>query len=129
MFQQVFDPEGYAVLTQDGRPVGFQFGMKLQYYRGAPLSIVLDLEVWLDGGKVPRESLRVVNRGDVFTLVEMETVVDHRWEFGRWGTVQVLLDPAPAPGPHRLGGTQTIRPSYMPHMIVVHADTEFTLPG
>ena len=123
------DPDGFSLVERDGKPAGFQFGMKLQYYRGAPLSIILDLEVWLDGVKMPREALRAVNRGDVFTLVEMETAVDNRWEFGRWGTVQVLSGAAPAPGPHRLGCTQTIRPSYMPWPIVVHAETDFTLPG
>jgi hypothetical protein len=111
MFQQVFNPDGFSFVLRDGSPAGFRFEMKLQYYRGAPLSILLDVEVWLDGMKVPREAIRIENRGDVFTLSEMETAVDNRWEFGRWGAVLVRLDPPPAPGPHHLGCTQTIRPS------------------
>jgi hypothetical protein len=127
MFKQVFNENGFARILKDGCPAGFQFEMKLQYYRGAPLSIILDIEVWLDGVKTPRESLRVVNRGDVFTLVEMETAVDNRWEFGKWGAVQVLVPVDPAPGRHRLACTQTLRPSYMPWPIVVQAETEFEL--
>lgn len=128
MGRKFFNEGGFAPVIREGVEAGFQFEMKLQYYRGITLSIIQNIEVELDGEKLERSMLRIVCEGDVFTLEEAETAISHRWEYGHWGAVQVLTGAAPSEGVHRLVCTQTLRPSYMPFLITAKGETDFVWP-
>ncbi|WP_276929988.1 C-glycoside deglycosidase beta subunit domain-containing protein [Herbinix luporum] len=117
--RDMFNPEGFKNTVVDGKTIGFQFDFKLQYYRGVTLSIIRNIEVWVDGQAINREDIRFSIRGESFTLDEMKTVIDYRWLFGEWATVTVLKEGGLSKGPHHIKATQTIAPSYMP-MILVH---------
>jgi hypothetical protein len=101
-------------VSSDGRVNGFEFGARLPYYRGLGLSMVEDVAVTLDGEKIPRERVRVTVGGRTFTLDEMETEYQARWEFGEVATVTVLKDGGLAPGEHKLELVEQLRVSYMP---------------
>ncbi len=85
--RDMFNPEGFKNTVVDGKTIGFQFDFKLQYYRGVTLSIIRNIEVWVDGQAINREDIRFSIRGESFTLDEMKTVIDYRWLFGEWATV------------------------------------------
>lgn len=108
------------IVLDNGKVVGFQFDCKIQYYRGAPLSIIRDLIVEVDGKVFDREQIRFSIDGDTFTLDEMETVITYRWRFGQAATISVLTDGGLPEGAHDLKVTQVIAPSYMP-MILRHS--------
>ncbi len=125
--RHMFNPEGFKNTVVDGKTVGFQFDFKIQYYRGATLSIIRNIEVWVDGEGFNREDIRFTLEGDTFTLEEMRTVIDYRWKFGQWATVTVLKDGGLAKGKHHIKSTQTIAPSYMPHILVNSGEYDFVI--
>ncbi len=111
----------------DGKIIGFQFDCRIQYYRGVTLSIIRDIEVWVDGEGYPRENIRFTLEGDTFTLDEMETVITYRWKFGQFATITVLKDGGLAQGKHHIKSTQTIAPSYMPVILLHSGECNFEI--
>ena len=101
-------------VTTDGRVSGFAFGARLPYYRGLGLSMVEDVAVTIDGEKAPRDRVRITVGGRTFTLDEMETEYEARWEFGDIVMVTVLKDGGLAAGEHKLELMEQLRVSYMP---------------
>jgi hypothetical protein len=93
---------------------GFAFLGRLPYYRGLGLSMIEDIQVTVDGEAMPRASVRFSVRGKTYTLDEMETVYDDRWNFGEKAKITVLKDGGLAPGPHKLEIAVRYRVSYLP---------------
>lgn len=128
MFEKnMFRPDGFKSRVKDGKSCGFQFDFKLQYYRGVTLSIIRDIAVEVDGVSYPRESILFSVEGETFTQDEMKTVLDYRWKFGQWATVTVLCEGGLSKGSHHIKATQTIAPSYMPHILVHTGEYEFEI--
>jgi hypothetical protein len=125
--KHMFNPEGFKNTVVDGKTIGFQFDFKIQYYRGVTLSIIRNIEVWVDGKDYRRENIRFSIRGESFTLEEMRTVIDYRWLFGEWATVTVLTEGGLAKGAHHIKATQTIAPSYMPMILVNSGESDFEI--
>ena len=92
---------------------GFSFLGRLPYYRGLGLSRNEDIEVTLDGEKLPRDQVRFSVRGKTYTLDEMETVYDDRWNFGEKATI-IALNGGLTPGEHQIGFAVRMRVSYLP---------------
>jgi len=118
--KNMFNPEGFKNKVKDSEVIGFQFDFKIQYYRGVTLSIIRNVEVWVDGEAFSRENILFSIQGETFTLEEMRTVIDYRWKFGEWATITVLKSGGLSTGKHHIKATQTIAPSYMP-MILEHS--------
>ena len=82
--------EGFGNLYDEkGTCVGFQFQMRLPYYRSVRLSLIDDITVIVDGRTFPRDSITVTLSEGTFSLDEMLTMADHYWEFGEIGVVTV----------------------------------------
>lgn len=92
---------------------GFAFLGRLPYYRGLGLSMIEDIQVTIDGQAVPRENVRFSVRGKTYTLDEMETVYDDRWNFGEKAKI-TALNGGIAPGAHKLEMAVRNRVSYLP---------------
>ena len=103
-----------ANVEEGGRTIGFSFLGRLPYYRGLGLSMIEDIEVTVDGQKVARGDVRFEVRGSRYSLDEMETTYDNRWNFGEKATIIVLKDGGLAPGSHRIGFGTRLRISYLP---------------
>lgn len=125
--RNMFNPQGFKNTDADGGMNGFQFDFKIQYYRGVTLSIIRDIEVWVDGEALPRENIRFSIRGDSFSLEEMRTVIDYRWRFGEWATITVLNGGGLKKGKHHIKATQTIAPSYMPVILKNSGEYDFEI--
>jgi len=104
-------------VPREGKVVGFEFGARIAYYRGLGLSMVEDLAVTVDGEKIPRDRVRFSVGGRSFTLEEMETQYEDRWEFGEVATITVLKEKGLPPGEHTLELVEQLRVSYMPFPI------------
>ena len=113
--------------VEEGVVTGFQVGAKAPYYRGLGISMVEDIQVTLDGNKVSPESIRVVLHGNTYTLKEMETEPDDRWEFGEVGTIKVLQPGGLTPGEHTIDVVFNLRISYMPVNAVRKGSRTFTV--
>ena len=101
-------------LTEGGKVTGFQFGARIAYYRGLGLSMVENLTVAVDGQPVPPEQIRFSVGNRTFTLAQMETEYEARWEFGDVATVTVLHPGGLTPGEHKIEFVEDLRISYMP---------------
>ena len=119
--------EGFSNVTRDGEVIGVRFLARLPYYRGLGLSMVEDLAVTLNGEALPREAVRFALRGREWSLDELETVYDDRWNFGEKATI-ILLKPGGLPvGKHRLKLAEKLRISYLPFVPVTSHETELEL--
>ncbi len=125
--KNMFNPEGFKNIEEDGSVTGFQFDFKIQYYRGVTLSIVRNIEVWIDDKEVKREDIRFCLEGESFTLDEMATVTSYRWKFGQWATIRVLKEGGLSRGAHHIKAVQTIAPSYMPMILVNPGEYDFEI--
>lgn len=125
--KNMYHPDRFKNVEQDGKVIGFAFDCRIQYYRGVTLSIIHDIAVNADGEDFKREDIRFTLEGDTFTLDEMETVITYRWKFGQFATVTVLKDGGLTPGKHHIKSTQTIAPSYMPMILVNSGEYDFEI--
>ena len=99
----------------ENRIIGYELQTHITYYRGIPLSMVNNIRVTADGIEAPREAIRcTVDGSDWFTLDEMQTVTEHKWEFGEPMTVRVLQENGLAPGSHEIDLNVIVRTAYIP---------------
>lgn len=92
---------------------GFSFLGRLPYYRGLGLSMIEDIIVSVDGEAIAREAIRFCVRGQTYTLDQMETVYDNRWNFGEKARIIALNGGLPA-GDHAITFAVRMRVSYLP---------------
>ena len=101
--------------VENGEVTGYEMKTLISYYRGIPLSMVHDVEVKVDGKKVDREKIRFSCDGeDFFTLDEIETVADYKWEYGTEATVKVVEPGGLSKGSHEVTLSTVIRNEYVP---------------
>ncbi len=93
---------------------GFRFGARLPYYRGLGLSMVEDIGVTVDGAAVPREAITLSVHGNTYSLAQMESEPEDRWEMGEVAHIGVARPGGLAKGAHRLGLMIHLRISYLP---------------
>ena len=91
---------------------GFEFDIRIPYYRGIALSMIEAFELTVDGEDVPRDAIRFVLRGREFTHDELEQDAETRWDFGEIATLKV--DRALEPGEHTIRQATQLRISYLP---------------
>ena len=125
--RQMYNPGEFKNTEKEGKVIGFQFDMQIQYYRGITLSIIRNIEVTVDGVEYPREAVRFTVNGETFSLEEMRTVITNRWLFGQYATVTVLTEGGLKKGKHHIKCTQTIAPSYMPCILVNAGEYDFEI--
>lgn len=112
----VFIENSCKNVVKNSKIVGYEMQTHITYYRGIPLSMINNIRVTTDGEEVPREKiLCTVDGGDYwFTLDEMKTVVEHKWEFGEPMTVRVLEDGGLSCGSHEIDLNVIVRTAYIP---------------
>jgi hypothetical protein len=98
----------------ESNPDGFAFYGRLPYYRGLGLSMIEDIAITADGEVVPREDVRFHVRGNTYSLDQMETVYDDRWNFGEKAKIIAVKPGGLAPGKHRIEFAVRMRISYLP---------------
>lgn len=124
----VFLEGSFHNVEEEGRVTGYEMQTHITYYRGIPLSMVNYIEVEADGGKVPRESIRfTADNIDWFTLDEMETVAELKWEYGVPATVRVLKEGGLEKGVHKVRLTVCTRTAYIPFPLEGSMSREVTV--
>ena len=86
------------------------------------------IEVEVDGKKVSREQIRFTSDNiDWFTLDEMETVAEIKWDYGVPATVRVLQEGGLSKGTHEVRLTVCTRTAYIPFPLEGHRIREVTI--
>ena len=93
---------------------GFEFDIRIPYYRGIALSMIEALEVTVDGQTVPRDAVTFVLRGKGLSHDELEQDAQTRWEFGEPATLRVAWPGGLDRGEHAIGQATQLRISYLP---------------
>lgn len=102
-------------VSENGKVIGYEMQTHITYYRAIPLSMINYIRVSVDGVPVPEENIRfTADHIDWFTLKEMETVAEIKWEYGVPATVRVLQEGGLAPGEHEVTLTVCTRTAYIP---------------
>jgi hypothetical protein len=119
--------DGFRNVVENGVVNGFQLGARLPYYRGLGLSMIEGIGIRIDGEVVPREQIRFSVRGRSWTLAEMETEVEERWEMGEIATLIVVRPGGLARGEHTIELTEQLRISYLPFSPITRDTKVLTL--
>ena len=106
---------------------GFAFLGRLPYYRGLGLSMIEDIQVTIDGDLIPRDNIRFSVRGKTYTLDQMETVYDDRWNFGEKALITALKPGGLSAGAHTLEMAVRNRVSYLPFVPTTKCVMELAL--
>lgn len=110
MFDRYMIIEGSLRRTDDG----FEFDVRIPYYRGIALSMIEAFEVTVDGEEVPRDRIRFLLRGREYTHDELEQDAETRWEFGEIATLRVAWPGRLEPGEHVIRQATQLRIAYLP---------------
>jgi hypothetical protein len=105
-------------------PSGFEFDVRVAYYRSVALSMVDALEVDVDGVPLPSAAISFVLRGTPYRLDELDEESETRWEFGEIASVRVDRHDALPRGEHSIGFTELLRIIYMPGGILRGRDVK-----
>ncbi|HEX8926045.1 MAG TPA: DUF6379 domain-containing protein [Terriglobales bacterium] len=126
--KQMIMTRGFKNVRDGDDVVGFQFNLRITYYRGIFLTLITGLDVSVDGEAFSRDQIRFAVGGREFTFSEMAKEETTRWPFGEPATVTVLKKGGLTPGQHEIAVRQAIKPAYMPNEgFVAHARKKITL--
>ena len=100
-------------VEQDGKIVGFKFGVRIADYRGAILSLHNGYYVSVDGVEYPREVQKFeINGKPPRSFEELKTCVWEHWDYATEAIVHVKKDGGLAPGRHEIRLQQSILMQY-----------------
>lgn len=98
----------------DGKKMGYQFDIKLSYYRGHFLSAIDQFGVKVDGFDVPAERIRFCINGKEFGAAELDKCYSEFWQAIESATIKVIYPGSLPSGEHRIDVTLFLRAPYMP---------------
>ncbi|MCU7549750.1 DUF6379 domain-containing protein [Chitinophagaceae bacterium LB-8] len=101
-------------IVENGKITGFKFGARLPYYRGIALSLLEDIGVNIDGAEVPKEDIKFNVHGNTYTLEQMESAVDDRWNMGEVAYIIIDKEGGLLKGDHQVRLMLNMRIAYLP---------------
>jgi hypothetical protein len=119
--------EGFENVVENGVATGFRLQLRLANYKGYILSQIEDIRIAVDGEWVSREHIAFTLEGRTYTLDEMESAIDDRWEISQTATVFCAKPGGLSLGEHELEVEEVLRPTYMPVLAISHATKTLNL--
>jgi hypothetical protein len=78
----IIHDKGFRNIYEKGVPVGFVINVRINYYRGIPLSMLDDVKVIVDGETFTTDDMTFVVNGVRYTFKEMNETSNVYWFFG-----------------------------------------------
>ncbi|RCX09917.1 hypothetical protein DFR58_13211 [Anaerobacterium chartisolvens] len=97
----------------NGNNAGFEFDIRLAYYRGHYLSCIDLLEVYVDGEKVPEETVRFGLNGKEFSVCQLKYCFNEFWRLRNPARISVIKDGGLNAGKHHIEIKLMLRVPYM----------------
>lgn len=112
--KEVIQSVGFRNIKDGDKITGFQFKIRLPYYRGVFLSQLRPGTLYVDGEKFNREDIIWNIKGQDYTYEEMKTNMDVHWATTELAVLKVKKDGGLSQGFHDLTYGFCFTSSYMP---------------
>lgn len=109
---QIIKHESFESIYVNGKNQGFSFDVQLAYYRGHYLSDIDLIEVYVDGEKIPSESVTFGLNGKEMPLYKLPLAVTEFWSQVDLAKINVLR-PGGLAGEHEIELKLMLRIPYM----------------
>ena len=76
---RVIQKDGFYPIILNGKKVGFNLDLRINYYRGLPLSSVQEITVKLDGTKIPDKDILVELNGKIHEIRQLKDLSAEYW--------------------------------------------------
>lgn len=113
-FSDIIVRESLKNYTVNGKLSGYQFDVRLGYYRGHYLSDIEILSVCLDKQLVPEETITFCLNDKTFLPSELKYMISEFWYILTPATLMVHQPGGLAAGTHDIDLTLMLRSPYMP---------------
>lgn len=98
----------------NGEKMGYQFDIRLSYYRGHFLSVIDEFAVKVDDDEVPNERIKFCINGKEFSPCELDKCYTEFWQITKPATIRVFSPNGLSKGEHKIDVTLFFRSPYMP---------------
>lgn len=96
------------------KKMGYQFDIRLSYYRGHFLTVIDEFGIKVDGKEVANETVKFCINGKEFSPAEFDKCYSEFWNILEPATIRVFLSGGLAKGEHEIDVTMYFRSPYMP---------------
>ena len=124
MEREVIQSVGFRNITENGQVTGFQFKIRLPYYRGVFLSQLRLGTLTVDGETFGRDQMVWNVKGEDYTWQEMEKDFKTHWDVTCPAVVKVKKPGGLAQGWHDLKYGFCFTSSYMPPIMQSNLDPD-----
>ncbi len=124
MEREVIQSVGFRNVQEDGEVTGFQFKLRLPYYRGVFLSQIRPGTLFVDGERISKENITWNIKGEDYTNEEMAADYSTQWDVTCPAVLKVRKPGGLAQGYHDLKYGFCFTSSYMPPAIQDHLDPD-----
>ena len=119
----VIQTRGFHNYYENGSPAGFEFGIRLKYYRGIFLSQLRLKGAAVDGVSIPKEQLILKLRDRCYTYEEMKTESNVHWSPDEPASIILKGDPLSV-GYHKVEISYQYSSSYIPPVLQDGVDND-----
>lgn len=112
--KECIQSRGFRNTIEDNETTGFQFEIRLMYYRGLWLSQIRPISVKVDGEEVSQKDIMWEIEGEKYTQAEMETIGNIQWNVLTPAVIHVRKKGGLDSGYHDLEIDHRFSSSYMP---------------
>lgn len=111
--EEIIKKDSVEQMYVNGAKNGFEFKVQLAYYRGHYLSDIDQLEVFVDGEKMPKEAVTFEINGKEMPIYKLTYAVTEFWSQVVPATVRVIKKDGLSVGEHELELKLMLRVPYM----------------
>lgn len=94
--------------------MGYEFQIRLSYYRGHFLTVIDEFGIRVDGKEVPNEAIKFCINGKEFSPIEFDKCYTEFWQVLEPATIRVYCPGGLLEGEHDIDVTMFFRSPYMP---------------
>ena len=114
MEREVIQSVGFRNIKENGKVTGFQFKIRLPYYRGIFLSQLMPGTLYVDGEKFEKEDIVWHIKGEDYTYDEMKSDYQTHWAVTEPAVLKVKKAGGLSQGYHEITYGFCFTSSYMP---------------
>lgn len=98
----------------NGKKVGYEFDIRLSYYRGHFLSVIDEFAVTVDDEEVPEADIRFCIHGREFGISQLHDLVSEFWQITEPAAIRVFKAGGLPAGDHHIDVKLMFHSPYMP---------------